>query len=374
MNVIVDGVIFQMQSKGGISRIYQEILPRMCDLDGSIHISLLTERNIMQELPSHMLISHHGIPLVINYLRPWRLWKSIIPKVRDGVIKLKIGPAKSKIWHSTYYTMLEGWKGHSVVTVYDMIHERFPDLFNKQCDDPFRERKKKCILSSKAIICISHTTREDLQNFYGIDSDRVWVAPLAHSQIFRPLINKTDPLLPETTRPFFLYVGDRFHYKNFEGMLEAYSIWPGRKDIDILVVGRPWSNSEEKRLMELGIKDRLHLLTDMADEDLCNLYNRAVAFIYPSLYEGFGIPILEAMSCGCPVIASRIPSTLEVAGECPIYFEPDKTEDLLCAFENVLSEGRDSLRTKRGLAHVKHFSWDRTAAHTLEVYRAVSAQ
>lgn len=372
MKVIVDGIIFQIQSYGGISRIYREILPRICDMDDFLHISLLTEGQIKQELPKHPQIKRCVIPILGRYLRPWQIWKFIIPQIREFMIKLKTGNSRIKIWHSTFYTKLDRWNGLSVVTVYDMIHERFPDFFNQQSENQFREKKKDCILSSDAVICISNATRQDLQNFYGMDSSKIWVVPLAHSDIFRQLTDTDYLCLEKIKKPYLLYVGDRVYYKNFEEVIQSYSIWHGRKDMDICVVGKPWSPYEEKCLWELGITDQVHLFKYIGDEDLCRLYNHASAFIYPSLYEGFGIPILEAMACGCPVIASRIPSTLEVAGDCPYYFDPGETDSLLNAFDSALFESRDSDRVQIGLEKVKDFSWNRTAAQTLKVYKAIS--
>jgi glycosyltransferase involved in cell wall biosynthesis len=374
LKIIVDGIIYQLQWNGGISRIYNEVLPRMCNLDDSLNITLLTEGTLKQVLPVHTHIRHRSIPLVRQYLRPWRLWKPVIPQIREILLKFRVGDTNTKIWHSTFYTMLEGWNGLSVVMVYDMIHERFPTLFAQQSESQFRVRKKNCILAADALICISNATREDLQDFYGIDSNKIWVIPLAHSNTFNRMMDVDCDPLNKTTKPFFLYIGDRSHYKNFEGMLYTYSVWPGRNEVDIFVVGKPWSSSEEKRLRELGVEEQVSLFTEINDEDLCYLYNKAAAFIYPSLYEGFGIPLLEAMACGCPIIASRIPSTLEVAGECPIYFEPGETDSLLNAFISVLTESRNSDRVRMGLERTKDFSWNKTAAQTLQVYKAISTK
>ena len=107
------------------------------------------------------------------------------------------------------------------------------------------------------------------------------------------------------------------------------------------------------------------------DKGLCKLYNGAAAFIYPSLYEGFGIPLLEAMSCGCPIIASRIPSTLEVAKDVPIYFEPLEVEQLLAALNQILEEGRESDRVRRGHQVTQEYSWNKTAQETLGVYQSL---
>ena len=174
-----------------------------------------------------------------------------------------------------------------------------------------------------------------------------------------------------TKRPFPLVIGGRYLYKNFNGLIQAHSVWAHREEVALVVVGSPWSVDEEKRLAELGIRDRVHLLTEADDETLCHLYNQAAAFVYPSLYEGFGIPLLEAMACGCPVIASRIPSTIELAGGCPIYFEPTELDGLVNALDVALSEGCNSERVRAGIERVKRYSWDRVAAQTLEVYRTL---
>lgn len=369
MNVVVDGYIYQRQAHGGISRIYTEILPRMCECEGSLHITLLTEGPLMAALPFHPRITHRNVPPVSCYLRPRRLWRPLIPMIRQAAVALLTGPIRNRVWHSTYYTLPDRWKGPRVITVYDMIHERFPHLFTGIWGERFRRQKGECIRSADALISISHTTGQDICRFYGIDPARVRVVHLAPSPVFRPLEDMEGNRYGRQMRPFFLYIGDRALYKNFSGVLEAYRVWPRSREIDLLVVGRPWSADEERRLAESGLDGRVRLLTGIDDEHLCGLYNQASAFIYPSLYEGFGIPLLEAMASGCPVVASRIPSTTEVAGECPVYFEPGDQEGTVDAFERILAEGRDSERTRAGLDRVKEFSWDRTAAGTVDVYK-----
>ena len=344
----------------------------MCDLDNSVRITLLTEGESRQPLPEHRHIIHRKIPPVKRYLRPGRLWKPIIPRARQLMIRFSIGRGDGQIWHSTYYTLPEPWDGLQVVTIHDMVYERFPDLFSGPGSDQLREEKRHCVQEADAVICVSETTRQDVLRFYEIDSDSIYVVPNAYSDIFRQIKQHGDDSEIMTKQPFLLYVGTRAHYKNFDRLIHAYSEWIYRKEVALVVVGNSWSADEELRLTELGIQDRVHLLTDVDDEELCQLYNLAVAFVYPSLYEGFGIPLLEAMACGCPVIATHIPSTIEVAGESPIYFEPTEVDELVNAFDVALSEGRDSERTKAGLERVKQYSWAKTAAQTLEVYRAIS--
>jgi glycosyltransferase involved in cell wall biosynthesis len=270
--------------------------------------------------------------------------------------------------------MPKKWKGCSIVTVHDMIHERFPNLYNSKNDERFRAVKKYCIQRADAAICVSGNTRKDLIHFYGLNAGSVYVVPNAYSSsIFKKQTVDCSVEMP-VKQPFLLYVGSRACYKNFDLLIRAYGKWPLRKEINLLCVGgKPWSQSEQQTLNELGIRSQVRLLRDIDDKTLCCLYNKAVGFVHPSLYEGFGIVLLEAMACGCPIIASRIPSTVEMAGDCPIYFDPTKEDDLVNALDIALSQGRDSGRIQTGFERVKSYSWDKTAAQTLRVYRTVGA-
>ena len=205
-----------------------------------------------------------------------------------------------------------------------------------------------------------------------MDAQRTLVVPLACSERFRVTASDMGGGVALHEEPYLLYVGTRGHHKNFRLLLEAYSRWDRRSEVSLVVVGAPWSHEEMLHVETTGISDRVYLLSDINDERLCWLYNRAAAFVHPSLYEGFGIPLLEAMACGCPIIASRIPSTIEVARDCPIYFEPTESEDLIAAFDTGVAEGRDSARVHLGLELAERFSWDATARQTLGVYRALS--
>ena len=241
MRVVVDGYIYQRQARGGISRIYTEILPRMCNHDDSLNVTLLTEGPLMAEPPSHPRITHRTVPLVSRCLRPGRLWRPLVPAIRRTVVALLTGPTRNRVWHSTYYTLPDRWKGPRVITVYDMIHERFPNLFNDPWGDRFRRQKEECIRSADMLISISHATREDIVRYYGIDPAHIRVVHLAASPEFRPLEDKEGDRPGMKMRPFLLYIGDRGLYKNFTGVLEAYRVWPRSREFDLVVVGRPWS-------------------------------------------------------------------------------------------------------------------------------------
>lgn len=354
-----------------MSRIYSEILPRMCNQDDSLRIALLLKdrRAPLQPLPAHSAITHVAVPHVDPYLRPGRLWGSNAAKVRRLVDRLWIGDGAGKIWHSTYFTQPESWRGAQVVTVVDMIYERYPSLFNEPYDQQFREQKRRAVSGAAAVICISETTRRDVQDYYGVGEDKTFVVPLAHSDAFHPPENGDEVSSPH--KPFLLYVGKRTHYKNFALLLEAYGSWRGRTDVDLLVVSdSAWTPDEQRYLAKFDLDTRVQLLIDINDEQLRRLYCQAVAFVYPSLYEGFGIPLLEAMACGCTVVASDIPTSREVAGDCPLYFDPTSAEDLRGVLDQALQQVGNQERRAAAIDRTANFSWNNTARQTLEIYHS----
>ena len=168
---------------------------------------------------------------------------------------------------------------------------------------------------------------------------------------------------------YLLYVGSRTHYKNFTGLLEYFREWKGCFQTDLVIVGSPWTSKEIQLMEQYNLTKRVHLLDQVDDILLCQLYNQAQAFIFPSHYEGFGIPILEALACGCPVVASRIPSSLEVGKDSLYYFDLDKPETFFSALDKAISEGHTPKRIQRGLNLARTFSWEITARKTLEVYK-----
>lgn len=376
MEVVVDGIIYQYQSHGGISRLFSEILPRMCEIDESLRIMLFTSGRCRQALPAHPHIHHLPIPPVERFLRPGRLWGPIIPPAKDLIQRLWVGSAKGGIWHTTYYTMPPlPWDGPIVITVVDMIYEKFPEYFYNATK--FIERKRKCIEQADKVIAISESTKRDILEYFRIPESKVTVTHLAASRFFEesPQAHKNKLREPfGLGKPFILYVGLRGGYKNFHTLLKAYSLWKRRSDFDLICVGgaSQWSEDEIEVITQAKLGNSVKLFASTGDEELRAFYSYAYAFVYPSIYEGFGIPPLEAMGCGTPVIVSNTSSILEVVGDAGLYFEPSSKEELLDALDKIMDDAslyKELVR--RGLERSKMFSWHETATKTYNIYRDI---
>lgn len=368
MNLIIDGIIYKLQHYGGISRTYYEILPRMCELDEELRISLISHNKDIDHLPTHAQIKLLQPWPIEHFIRPYRIWKYHYSQIQNYINRLRLGPTRHKIWHSTYYTTPLAWAGSQVVSVYDLIYEFFAHLFPDS--EEVIAQKRQAIQRADQLISNSETTAQDLCEFYNIPKSKIQVAYLASSPIYR--IKSASEWKISNAKPFLLYVGSRSKYKNFEDLLNVYALCKYRKQVDLIAVGSPWNQEEIKQISELGIQDNVHLYTYLDNEGLCDLYNQALAFVYTSLYEGFGIPLLEAMACGCPIIASRIPSTIEVAADIPHYFEPGNLDSLLEVLDLVVSEEGLKHNVNLGLKIVSNYSWDKTSQATLEVYRSLT--
>jgi glycosyltransferase involved in cell wall biosynthesis len=239
-----------------------------------------------------------------------------------------------------------------LISAYDLLIERFATMFDTPLHHQIRSQMRRCIAAADGVICNSETTKTEILDFYQTDAKKLYVVPLAHSDVFRSIPQsdrQNDLSLP---KPFFLYVGGRKKYKNFDTVIAAYENWAHKDAIDLVVVGPEWSSAETEVLKQKKLHHHVRRINHADDETLCLLYNRAQALIYPSLYEGFGLPPLEAMACGCPVIASRIPSTVEVAGDIPFYFEPSEPESLRDALDTALSETHNTDRITAGFSQM----------------------
>jgi glycosyltransferase involved in cell wall biosynthesis len=215
------------------------------------------------------------------------------------------------------------------------------------------------------VLCISESTRRDLQSVYGSLDVPIVVTPLGVGNRFSP----RGPRSGNLPHPFALFVGDRTAYKDFFVLLEAFATAQTRFHALVAVGGGPFAADEEAALINLGIRDRV-LRIDASDSELERIYRSASVFVFPSRYEGFGLPTLEAMASGCPVILADSSSHPEVGGQAALYFPPGDVGALRDALERCSDDHRlrERLRSE-GLAQAARLSWRATAEATASAYR-----
>ena len=365
MEVVIDGYIYQVQKMRGISRIFNEVLPLIPELDMSISLKIILHA---RKSGLGQQIGQIIIPRLEKYLLPRDLWRNIYPFLNNLLVNQKLKVTRRTIFHSTYYRSLAGWRGKQIFSVYDLIYEKYPDAFSDARD--VIQLKSQAFLRADHLICISNATKADLMHYYNIPEEKVSVSHLGYGEQFSPVDSSCIELRIDA--PFILYVGGRTNYKGFSDLITAYSQWTLRHDLKLVVVGNEWTKQEVELLSKKGIQHQVQLLGRIDDRQLCDLYNQARAFVYPSHFEGFGLPLLEAMACACPVVASSIPSTREVAGDIPFYFEVANPESLTAALNVCIEKNRrDAGQVKAGLVWVKHYSWQKTAQAMIDVYHAV---
>ena len=246
-----------------------------------------------------------------------------------------------------------------------MIHEIFPEQIDANGSN--RDLKQKAILAAQKIICISENTKKDLLERYSIPEKNVTVTYLA-SELDISMSYSSDSV-PEY--PYFLYVGSRVSYKNFERLLTAFAkVISSYDDLALCVVGSPFTENEDNIIYNLGLEDHIKHYGYVNNCHLAKLYRCSLAFVYPSLYEGFGIPPLEAMACGTVAIVANSSSLPEVVGDAGIMLDP-KDEDGLChhLLQIYNSQELKEQMSNKSLVQAKKFSWERCTQETIQAYK-----
>lgn len=318
----------------------------------------------MNNFPEHSNLSLHTFkgfwPRRISY-RLARHYFRLVERMNDY-----------DVVHPTYYSTYTGTDFRSygkpvVLTVHDMIHEIYQEHL-----DPRGEMcalKGKAIGAASSIICVSHNTKRDLLERYNIPEKKIRV--IYHGIDLGMEVSYGPERVPE--HPYFIYVGSRASYKNFTGLLAAFGRLASlRPDVRLCIAGPPFTEEEEKLIEQGRLGGYCEHYGYVTDEHLAKLYRRSLALVYPSFYEGFGIPPLEAMACGTAVVAADSSSIPEIVGEAGLLFDPRKTDDFVSCLQYLIDNpgGRDTLVAK-GLEMAKRYSWDRAVRETIDVYRSL---
>ncbi len=270
-----------------------------------------------------------------------------------------------------------------VVTIHDLIPSIFPKARSSRLSRLYyRFMNSQAAKKAGKIIVDSKNTKKDLLKFFKILEGKIEVIYGGVSERFKP-VNDTESLEAikkkfNSTKNFLLYVGLRKPHKNLVSLIKVLGILRGKMDFDIqlVIVGKkdPRFTQVEEAAKKLDLVEEVLSLGEVSDEDLVLLYNAAQIFLFPSLYEGFGLPPLEAMACGTPVISSNTSSLPEVLGDAALLIDPNDTNKWVEKIKAVLTS--EDLRKKlkrKGLERARHFSWKRAAQDTLKVYESLAS-
>ncbi len=364
MKVLYDHQCFTQQQFGGVSRYHFQLIKELNKLQNiEINLSLKYSNNfyvnednsfkVKRFLPNHKFYFKRTILDYIN-----RIYTN---KVLDK--------GNYDIFHPTYfspYFLKHINKKPFALTVYDCIHEKYPEIINSI--DKTLENKKLLVSKASLILAISNSTKNDLIQLYNIPPEKIEVTYLAAS------INKSlasSDIKLDLPVKYILFVGNRDYYKNFKNFINAVEpLLKEHKDLFLICAGGNGFTNEEKKFFHSKKLENKILHRGADDVTLATLYANSLAFIFPTFYEGFGIPALEAMNCDCPVVMSNTSSLPEVGGDAAIYFDPNNTDDMRDKIESVIvnKDLRNDLILKAKTQRQK-FSFEKTAKQTLEVYK-----
>lgn len=335
--LVFDGIIFSLQGHGGISVYFSELLTRFATLECTSKVLMFGDNQVSLRQGPTPLREHVHARILERYRN--------LPLRGTG------------LFHSSYYRYATGGGFLNITTVYDFTYERFVNGPKKWGHS---WQKFKAIRHADAVLCISENTKADLQKYLpDMPENRIYVTPLAANPAFRSAQSSADP------DNYVVFVGARGGYKNFLLLVRALAHLP---EVRLFVVGGGEFSVTESSLLERLIPGRYFHQGNVPTERLKGIYNRALCLVYPSAYEGFGIPVLEAMSAACPVIALRSSSIPEVAGDAAVLLDAPDEKHLSDAVQQVSRSDVRRELTVKGLERSQLFSWDATFDKTRTVY------
>lgn len=353
MQIILDNIIYSLQKAGGISVYWTELIKRIPSENISDVIEYSNENIHRKEVLLQNNISRSNIFISLKrYLSP-----------------LFIKSSKT-IFHSSYYRHAFGKNIINIITIHDFTFEKF--LKKRKGAFIHILQKKRGILKADGIICVSENTKIDLIKYYPqVDPNKIRVIYNGVNEVFKlKSDNTSNDFNSIKAEKYILFVGSRISYKNFDKAVAAVKLLKG---IKIFVVGNEFDEKELEMLENL-IPERYRLFKNIENNILKVLYEYAFCLLYPSSYEGFGIPIAEAMCCGCPVIALNKSSVPEVAGACAVLIDEPKPKLIAKAVISIENEEFRRELIRKGEIQGNKFSWDKMAAETIHFYKEIYAK
>ncbi|CAN1569264.1 RfaG Glycosyltransferase [Burkholderiaceae bacterium] len=368
MRIAFDHQAFCLQKTGGISRYFFHLAEQLAIMGEDVGVFSPLYRNQYARQLQQKIV--HG-----GYVKDYP------PRCADASVALNgvLARRQLRAWqpdvvHETYFSKTRSGsdKTPTVLTVFDMIGELGLDAEAPTPAELKLSKKYAAVKRADHVICISERTRQDLIRLYE-------VAPAKTSTIHLgcAVATPSDTLALKVAKPYLLYVGLRAGYKNFARFIQGFaSSAQLRSSFDIVAFGGGgFSTEEQTQLQALKLQPDQVRQTDGDDLKLGTYYRRASALIYPSCYEGFGLPPLEAMANQCPVVSSHASAMPEVIGDAAEFFDPFDLDSIASAIQNVVnSQTRTNELIANGLARVEQFNWQTCAAQHLALYRSLNSQ
>jgi glycosyltransferase involved in cell wall biosynthesis len=348
MRIAIDGVFFQLH-KGGIGRVWISILQEWVQSAFAARIIILDRDGTFPRIDGY---TYRTIP-VHSYADL---------EGDQQMLEEVCFMERVTLFVSTYYT--RPFNLPTILMVYDLI----PEVLGADLSQSKWIEKASAINYARSFVAISHSTAEDLCRYYPHVAQRnINVIHLAADPLFKPAPRDAIDSFKKLVgidRDYFLHVGSRASYKNPLLLYKAFSQLSAVGNYQLVFTGDVGWDAELTALVQA---DRVVMAGQLTDDQLAVAYSGAVALVYPSYYEGFGLPVLEALSCGCPVIVHRTSSLPEVGGDALYYLPSDFEDDLLKAMLATESKSLRALLIQRGLQRAKWFSWQKTAEEFMNV-------
>jgi mannosyltransferase len=354
MNIYIDNIIFSIQKAGGISVFFSEFINGLPTIDNDITLINQKENNNI----FFKDIKQDGLNVIVE---------NNIPSSITRYLNVKQKFNFPSILHSSYYRISKMKNVVNILSLYDFNYER--NLCGQLPKVIHSIQKRHAIENSDVIICISESTRSDLIKFYPfVDEKIIKVVYLACDSRFsftregllvRHEFNKLEK------NNFVIFVGSRKNHKNFNVAIKAVE---KNKELILAIVGGGEISKNEKEILDQKLNSRYVHLKYLSVNSLNNLYNNAFCLIYPSSYEGFGIPILEAMQSGCPVITTDRASIPEVCGDACIQITEITPESFSLAMQQLNNKRYREDVIEKGIKQSQKFSWDKTTKEILSIY------
>lgn len=371
MIIYINGIIYSLQKDGGVSRYTNEIINGLIKNGHQVKLLVNKNNNITKKNPNVEYIYVNSFPILKNKIG--KIFTYAIHEYKTYIFMKKI-KNKNAIFHSTYLSGFSGLKIPQVLTIHDLTREKFKNFFNKITNKFIILKTKRSIKNVDKIICVSQDTAKNLTSFYKTDKSKIEITHLGVDNKFtiKSAAEKEKFLKKKKiTKPYILFIGKRQGYKNFNKFIIAYSKIDEKikNNIEIITIGGGVLTKKELLLIKnLKIENSIKNFQNICEEELVMFYNCADLFIFPSFSEGFGLPIIEAMSCGIKILASNIEIFREIAKNVPFYFSPQKIDEIKNAIEISISKN-ETQKIEMGLKIANELKWENTINKTILIYK-----